>query len=51
MIKASFCAIAMLIGALIGVHAPDEWRGDVSRVAQATYTMSATSMALADHQR
>ncbi len=48
MVKIYFCAAAMLIGALIGLHAPDEWRGDASRVAQATYTMTTASMALAD---
>ena len=50
MVKICFCAAAMLIGALIGVHAPDEWRGDASRAAHATYTMTTTSMALADHR-
>jgi hypothetical protein len=50
MIKTCFCAVAMLIGAMIGSYAPAEWRGDASRLAA---DLQSVDMALADrlHQR
>ena len=53
MIKTCFCAVAMLIGALIGSNAPAEWSGDASRLAHVSADIQAVDMALADrpHQR
>ncbi|HEX2117531.1 MAG TPA: hypothetical protein VHM01_24280 [Alphaproteobacteria bacterium] len=31
--KAIYCALAMLIGAMIGGTAPEDWRGDAARYA------------------
>jgi hypothetical protein len=36
MVKICFCAIAMLIGGLIGANAPAEWRSDSARLARTT---------------
>jgi hypothetical protein len=33
MIKTCFCAIAMMLGALIGANAPAEWRGNAPGIA------------------
>lgn len=48
MIKTCFCALAMLVGAVIGFNAPAEWRGDASRLAHASFDVPALSLALAD---
>jgi hypothetical protein len=34
MVKSCFCAVATLIGALIGASAPAEWRSDSARYAR-----------------
>jgi hypothetical protein len=47
MIKTCFCAAAMLIGALVGLNAPAEWRGDAARITVVT-DLQAVSIALAD---
>ena len=31
MIKTCFCAVAMMLGAVIGANAPAEWRGQVDQ--------------------
>lgn len=46
MIKACFCAAAMMVGAMIGANAPAEWRGETPRTA--LLTLSAAELQLVD---